>query len=78
MKRTCNCCHREQDTIYDPYYLFNGVLLCESCLLKRYPVHEVHCFYAPDADKYYDSTEEALQEASEESYPATEDDEGED
>lgn len=79
MKRICNCCHKEQDIIYDPYYLFNGEILCEGCLLKRYPVYEVHCFYAPDVDKYYDSTEEALEEASEEVYEAADDDdEGED
>ena len=35
MKRICNCCHKEQDKLYDPYYLIEGEIVCEDCLLKK-------------------------------------------
>ena len=31
----CNCCHKEQDKLYDPYYLIEGEIVCENCLLKK-------------------------------------------
>ena len=55
MTRVCSCCSKQQDPGYDPYYLYDGEMLCEGCMLKRYPVEQVYYYYAKEAAEYYDS-----------------------
>ena len=75
MKRVCNCCGKEQDKGYDPYYLFDGKISCESCLLKKCPVREVTYYYSTYDEDYYSSISEALEWMADEAYTAA--DEGE-
>ncbi len=77
MKRICSCCHKEQDKLYDPYYLVEGEIVCESCLLKRYPVKEISYYYSTYDEDYYASLSEALENMADESYTAAEEEEDE-
>ncbi len=70
MKRVCNCCGKEQDRGYDPYYLFNEKILCESCLLKKYPIKKMSYYYSTYDKGYYDSFSEALEWMTDETYTA--------
>lgn len=75
MKRICSCCGKEQDIHYDPYYLVEGEMLCEGCLLKRYPVEEITYYYSSYDEDYYDSISEALENIADEAYTAADEEE---
>lgn len=80
MRRICSCCGKKQDKNYDPYYRVEDKILCEGCLLKRYPVKEVTYYYSTYDEDYYSSISEALEWVADESYVAAgeeEDDEEE-
>ena len=57
----CNCCHKEQDKLYDPYYLIEGKIVCEDCLLKKkYPVKGVSYYYYTTYSEDYREEEDEI------------------